>query len=88
MFLAEGTQPRREPSIKAALQAYRSGELQVEPGKASYWQGGKLKRAFGDALTDDQLFDCMCRWNKEEEPGTLWIEEVSVISTFCTEYHC
>lgn len=78
IMLEDGVDAHHRENIMAILRAYREGTLQVEPGKASYWKGGVMKRGFGDALEEDELDRFMDIWNTEGPAGTIWDEDVRV----------
>ena len=82
LFLEQGVNEREERCIRAILASYRTGQLQVEPGKVSYWKGGVMKRGLGDPIPAKQL----TQWVEalgEEQPGEMfWDEDVSF--TCCT----
>lgn len=63
-------------NIDAILGAYRTGELKVALGQASYWRNGAMKRELGPRIPTSGLAEVQGKWIEEDKAGRNWIEEV------------
>jgi hypothetical protein len=62
------------------LRAYEEERLQILPGKVTYWFNGKQKTPFVENFSISM--EAVTEWRKEEGGGRLWIEHVSLLSTY------
>ncbi|KAK2760276.1 hypothetical protein FQN54_002344 [Arachnomyces sp. PD_36] len=77
-YLRDGAHKEDVKNIDAVLGAYRTGNLKVVPGQASYWRNGTLKRDLGPYIPDSELVAFQEKWISDDNTGRNWIEEVTV----------